>query len=400
MPANRNRRNVNLETMNTVFFWINAAITLLGGALFLWLPRLTRKAFLFGVRVPEAAHETPEAQALLRRYRLNVAIGVLLMLALEAVQYIVAPQVSLLACMFFPLLLVAVQMAAFVPCWRRALRLKAEKGWPVTLIVQAETRSAVSRGNLSAVPWGWYIAGLVLVIGTIIASLAVYPTLPSRIPTHFGFDGQPDAWSNTSIGTVLAMPLVNLGLLALMAVSGIMVVKTKLQVSPENPALSFAQHRRYRSLMGHCMGFCTLCLIVMCAFISLPVLWPGTTVSAVPILLISGAACAPLIIVGVKVGQGGCRLKPVITPADAMAAGFDPATATSPSVPGRDDDRFWVLGMFYRNPQDPALLVEDRFGTNVGFNYARTGVKVGVAVLALLIIGVYVWTAIAVLPLI
>lgn len=37
----------------------------------------------------------------------------------------------------------------------------------------------------------------------------------------------------------------------------------------------------------------------------------------------------------------------------------------------RDDDRYWKLGTFYINPDDPALFVEKRFGSGWTNNFAR-----------------------------
>lgn len=98
----------------------------------------------------------------------------------------------------------------------------------------------------------------------------------------------------------------------------------------------------------------------------------------------------PVVWVSVKAGQGGGKLKPEITEADALAAGYRPENVRS-VPPGRGDDKYWALGMFYHNPDDPALLVEDRFGTNIGLNYSKTGVKIAVAVFVLAIIAMYVW---------
>jgi hypothetical protein len=42
------------------------------------------------------------------------------------------------------------------------------------------------------------------------------------------------------------------------------------------------------------------------------------------------------------------------------------------------DDKYWALGLFYHNPDDPACFVGNRFGGNIGFNYSRLPVKIGV----------------------
>jgi hypothetical protein len=47
---------------------------------------------------------------------------------------------------------------------------------------------------------------------------------------------------------------------------------------------------------------------------------------------------------------------------------------------GASGDQHWALGMFYHNPDDPARIVENRFGNGVGFNYAYLSVKIGAAV--------------------
>ncbi|WP_321416461.1 DUF1648 domain-containing protein [uncultured Methanomethylovorans sp.] len=37
-----------------------------------------------------------------------------------------------------------------------------------------------------------------------------YDNLPDRIPTHFNYLGEPDTWSNNSMGVLLMGPLINL----------------------------------------------------------------------------------------------------------------------------------------------------------------------------------------------
>lgn len=36
-----------------------------------------------------------------------------------------------------------------------------------------------------------------------------------------------------------------------------------------------------------------------------------------------------------------------------------------------DDDRYWKLGAFYYNPEDPSIFVEKRFGIGWTLNFAR-----------------------------
>ena len=42
----------------------------------------------------------------------------------------------------------------------------------------------------------------------VVMSLVLWPDVPERIPTHFGIDGRPDAWSERSFLAWMAMPMI------------------------------------------------------------------------------------------------------------------------------------------------------------------------------------------------
>ena len=51
---------------------------------------------------------------------------------------------------------------------------------------------------------------LVLLLGLVVFALWAWPRLPSRIPTHYGFDGLADAWSTRGLGSWFGLPSVAL----------------------------------------------------------------------------------------------------------------------------------------------------------------------------------------------
>ncbi|MCL2301047.1 MAG: DUF1648 domain-containing protein [Firmicutes bacterium] len=373
-----------MQEMNLFLFLTNLAVIALCGILSAAVPALTRKSYLFGVKIPMEQRGCPEAKRLIRRYAAVCALCAAGILALNAAQYVFFPGRTLVAMLYYPLLLIPMQMLAYVPNWRAALRLKRERGWQVSDAAFAETGSAFSRGNLRALPWGWYAASLAVILASVVAALARYPSLPEVIPTHFDINMQPDAWAAKSIGNVLALPLVNLGMLLLMYATGIALVKAKLQIDPQDPALSFAQHRAYRRLMGHAFGLLTFSLALVIALMGLPTLFEGFKIPfwlVIPLILLPTAG---LIGVVVYAGQGGCKLKPKII----MEA---PGASGKIGFSQRDDDRYWALGLFYHNREDPAILVEDRFGSNLGFNYARLPVKIALGIFLAAFAAGYAW---------
>ena len=378
-----------MNEVNLVCFITNLAVAVLVGAFLLIIPALTRKSYLFGVKIPLEEHACSEAKNMKKRYATVCLLGTAVILALTVIQFLIIPNITLVATMYFPLLFVAVQMAAFVPNWKQAVKLKEERGWKVSGSTFAETKSSHSRGNLSELPWLWYALSLILILASVIIALVKYPGLPDNIPTHFDFNMQPDSWTEKSLLVVMMMPLINLATTLMMWLVGFMIVRAKLQIDPQNPVLSFAQHHIYRRRMGHGMGFLTLGLASMMALIGLTILYPNVHFPFWLMIALIVIPTVPVVVIPIQSGQGGCKIKP---------KEIDPKTADKPynqsisgDAVGRGDDKYWALGLFYHNPDDPAYIVEDRFGSNFGFNYSRLPVKIGVIAALLAFVAVYTW---------
>jgi len=371
--------------LNLFMFITNIAIAVLIGALLPILPVLTRKSFLFGVKIPLEQSGSPEAKKLKKNYIITCLTGTAVIFALIIAQFIIIPDLTLLSVLYFPLLFVAVQMAGFIPNWKKALKLKEEKEWTVTESVFAETKSSHSRGNLSDLPWFWYIASLIIIFITVVIALVKYPELPDKIPTHFDINMQPDAWSDKNLFNLMLMPLINFATLALMWFVGFIFVKAKLQIDPQNPELSFAQHRIYRRRMGHSCGILALGMVAGMGYIGLMSIFPDLFMPFWLMLSIFLIPCIPVIVVPVISGQGGCKIKP-----KSISIDKNPNPSIINKTTGRGDDKYWLLGMFYCNPDDPAVMVEDRFGSNIGFNYSRLPEKIVAALGLLALVAMYV----------
>ena len=383
-----------MSELNLFLFITNIVVVLLCGALLPVIPFLTRKSFLFGVKVPQKAQNTVEAKELKRNYVVTTVIGGIAVLAASICQFFAAPNYTMFAVIFFPFILLAIQLAAYVPNNKKALELKSRLGWKVAEISYADTTTSYTRGNLSAMPHIWYIVYAVIVIASFIVALARYPSLPDPIPTHWGFDMTPDAWSPKTHGVVLFMPIFNLCMLAFMWLIGVIVEKTKLQIDHEEPSRSFAQHKKYRRMMGHGMGVMALALGVMFLILGFQTLYPGFTLPLFVIIAIIIAPSILVCVIAVRAGQGGMLLKVSETEISSVEnGGIEGDNAMS-------DDRFWAWGLFYHNPDDPAYLVGDRFGTNLGFNYSRLPVKIGVAACIAALAAVFILVIILFRPLI
>jgi uncharacterized membrane protein len=298
-----------MHELNLFCFITNLAVAAICGALLPILPALTRKTNLFGVSIPASEHGCPEAAAMTRSYVAISLAGAAAIAALCVAQYVAAPDLTVVAMMYFPLLFGVLQMAAFVPNWRKALDLKEERRWKATATSFAETRSSHSRGKLAELPWAWYMAGLAAIVASVAASLLKYPSIPDRIPTHYDMRMVPDGWADKSILAVLAMPLANLGILLLVWLAGASVVKGRLQLDPGDPELSFAQHRIYRRRMGHSLGFLSLSIVALMALLGFSSITPGFGLPFWAIMALATVPIAPVLAVTVTSGQGGGLIK-------------------------------------------------------------------------------------------
>ena len=390
---------INLITMLAVVCTIGIA------------PIITRKSLLFGVRIPEEAAKTTEAVKLKKNYIITMIIGGVLVLAILVAQYLLFPDISLLATLYLPLIMMAFQFITFVLSWKKATALKAKNNWTVPRTTTVDTKSAVQRENIWNFSKGWYILSILMVISVIILSIIKYPSLPAQIPTHWGFDMQPDAWASKSFWSVFDMAIIALIFVVAMMFSNIIIYRMKLQVSSEHPELSYAQHRVYRRMMSEAIGIMTIALTVFLCLVQLLVIdmFTGTTTMMVVATVLMILACIiPFTYVYFKAGQSGCKLKPN-TNEIAGRARNDEAMSNNEAMSNDDsifkvskttakfnrgDDKFWKLGMFYYNKDDPAMFVEDRFGTNSGFNYARTSSKVITVLLIVTTVAVYIGTSI------
>ncbi len=58
--------------------------------------------------------------------------------------------------------------------------------------------------------WAFVLSTLAILLPAVVG-LCIWDRLPERVPTHFGFDGEPNAWSSPAV-LVLGMPVVLLAL--------------------------------------------------------------------------------------------------------------------------------------------------------------------------------------------
>ncbi|MFP8887175.1 DUF1648 domain-containing protein [Streptomyces mangrovi] len=145
-------------------------------------------------------------------------------------------------------------------------------------------------------PWVWLLPQLAVLAGLTVWGVAVYPSLPERVPQHIG-PGGIDAWADKSVGAVFVPVLVYAGVIAVMALTSAAALRMRPadELAPGERASSLINRPATRASalrgaratlqLGFCIG---LSMAVTCA-----VMWRTEPDPHVPAWLLA-AVLAPI----------------------------------------------------------------------------------------------------------
>jgi uncharacterized membrane protein len=328
------------ETVGT-FFVVLAGFL---GALFFWLPRLSHRELFFAVTVRADFPESAEGQAILRTYGGRVVLVTLFVAAL-------AVWGAATGRLWVPLLALFGQVAG---CFWAFLGARA--GTLGHAVAPSTVREAHLEPRKMGVPGGWPVQlAPFVILGAAAAVLhANWQRIPERFPVHWATDGQANGWSvRTPAGVYgpLLLGTVSVALVILLT-WGIVRWTRRLHASGAAAAAELVRERRY-----------LLVLVATEFVVALITSWtallplrpqPGSSPSgAVPLGLL---AILLMVLLVLFVAH---------RPQEPMPA------EGAPTVGDRTEDRYWKAGVIYINRNDPALLVEKRFGIGYTFNFGH-----------------------------
>lgn len=337
------------------------AITLfLGGAILLtatffhFLPELTRHDIFFAVTVDPACRKTAEAKLTLRRFR--IAVWIHTFIALAIVLAAVATEHFL-----FALIGIFWQIAAAIFAFLRARR----HVLPHASAPSSRREAPLAHPSPGILYWLLQL-GPFVVLAACAAYLQInWQSIPARFPVHWGLNGEPNGWSTRSVSGVFGPLFIGLGVCVFLALFSYGITHWTRHIRSSGPQAA-AETRFRRVQIG---ALFAVQYFIACVFASVPLLalraHPEQAPSIAPFLLGTLAFVLLLYIVLVHSGQGGANLVKAGSDSDILGA--------DTPIGDRTPDQCWKGGMFYVNPNDPALLVEKRFGIGYTLNFGRAG---------------------------
>ena len=349
-----------------VYALVMAAVVVLAGAAMASAPWLVRSTECFAVTVPEAMAGDPRLVGLKRRYSATVAVLSAAAAAATGVACLLDPEgaVGAVALLVSTVVLMVASFALMLRYRSRVARLKREGGWRATRQVRF---AAVGEADLPRpLSLAWELVHVPIVLLTVGLGVSLLPSMPDRVPVHFGATGAADGWVDKGPAAVLLPVGIVVFMAVCMTFAHVAIVRSKRGVdagAPATTAWGYAMFARAQSVMLVATG-----VAFNLAFSLMPLQMAGVVSAGVLLavmLLLAVATLVACVWMAVAYGQGGCRA--------AARLGVDASGGTSGDsrALSADDDRFWRAGVFYVNPDDPSLFVLKRFGIGWTLNWAR-----------------------------
>lgn len=322
-------------------------------------PIVTRKTEAFGVTVPEHIKSQAYIAGHIKRYMMIcIGLGVLVLAALYVV---LRQQWSEAAVAWsYTAFVLGYSLLSFIAYYISHRAIKSWKQQQPWYNEQLTVQKVVVQTNFhhkrNAISLVWYIPHLLVVVLTMGYSLIRYDDFPQMLPMKYNFSGEVTQAVEKSLQSVLAISCIALAIIAAFLVTHFSIIKSKQVIESHDPEGSLERNRMFRycwSVFSAAAGF--LVVTMMCIGQLTPLqLWDYQMFMIVTGITI-GLVLLGAMILSIKLGQGGSR---IVLKQEKGETTFSVA----------DHDKYWKAGIFYFNPNDPAIFVEKRFGVGWTIN--------------------------------
>ena len=364
-----------------IFTLIMAATTLVITWIMATAPSLASPGTPLGVRVPKAYLSDPAVTSALAGFKIRTwSCGIV-----ATAMSLFAWKLPLLAAL--PSLVVALGgMWAYASQRRRIIAAKKAGGWfnevETSIAARVFTKACDSpefRGiPTPTFPWVTMLSSLLCIaVGAIIVA-SHWSAIPDPVPVHWNESMEADNWSDKSIGSVFFSSFAALGMLCLFTIICSFIAHS--EVSPRSERNVKARVRNEANLAVTNTGMGVLTLLISAGIALMQVTGPiphyqrfnGAAITTMLILTIGGSIGLVVFLL-YKQSRLSEQLRGIH---------FADEDKESP-----DNDHLYKWGVIYYNPDDPAVLVDKRFGTGMSFNYARWQAKVFFGLVVLILVG-------------
>jgi len=324
------------------------------------LPFLVKRTVIFGITIPEkyVKHER------LTNYKKTYALMVSLLSFIVLSGYVIwvvlitpAAEETVLIGTVIQFSILLFSLSLYFYFHGKTLQLKRENNW-VENLKQVKVTDLTIRSQDEMLPWYVYLLPIFMTVGLLSYTILQYDLLPKQIPTHWGINGEADAFTVKTPMSAISMPLTLFVMQLMFFGIHLATKKSAIKLSATTTNASRMRQLTLRKYSSWLMLLVSFILTVMFSFFQLqtihPDLFSGSAVAASPIIFLV-VVLASTIAFAVKVGR-----------ADKLDIDISAGQITD-----YDEDSHWIGGLFYFNRNDPSIFVEKRFGVGWTLNFAN-----------------------------
>ena len=364
-----------------IFALLMAATTLTITWIMAKAPSLASPGTPLGVRVPKAYLSDSTVTSALAGYKVRTwGCGIA-----ATILSLFAWNLPLLAAV--PSLLVTLGgLWAYISQRRRIIAAKKTGDWfdeVETTIAARVSTTANGTPEFAGIPtptfpWVTMLASLLCIAAGAIIVASHWSDIPDPVPVHWNSSMEADNWSEKNIGSVFSISFITLGTLLLFAIICSFIAHS--EVSPRSERSIKARLRNEANLAFTNTGMGVLTMLVCAGMAFLQVTGPVPQFQR-----FNGAAIITMLVltIGGSIGLVALLLyKQSQLSEQLRGIRFPDEDKESP-----DNDHLYKWGVMYYNPEDPAVLVDKRFGTGMSFNFARWQAKAFLIITLLVLVG-------------
>ena len=211
-----------------------------------------------------------------------------------------------------------------------------------------------------------YIIPILLVVASSAYAFINYDKIPEMMPTHFNFQGVADGFTVKTKASFFAQIGMQVVVMALVYFGSVYSLKARIKIDKNDSKSDIANTIKYLNHLASESFFMLFAMALLFSSISFGLV--NQKVNQILVILSTVlllASIVPLIYTSSKLKKGNY---------------------SDVSYTVDDDDKYWVLGCFYYNPNDPSAFVQKRFGIGWTVNLGSTKGKVLIACIVLMLV--------------
>lgn len=341
------------------------------------MQKFTSKKVFYGVNIPEKYRGFEELKQIDKNYKRNILIStaavLIVQIALSLYANFTLNENLYLAAVTVPIILVVfLYYFIYYNSYKKVLAFKQEHISTINPELKAEKTQILDvdfiheRDKLVKKYSLIYLIPILLVVASSVYAFMNYDKIPEMMPTHFNFQGIADGFTlktKTSFFAQIGMQVI---VMVIVYLGSIYSLKARVKIDKNDSKSDIAHTIKYLNHLASGSFFILFAMALLFSSISFGLVNQEVNqmlvILSTVLLLVS---IVPLLFTSYKLKKGN----------------YSDASYTID-----DDDKYWLLGGFYYNPDDPAAFVQKRFGIGWTVNLGSTKGKLLIACIVIMLV--------------